>query len=90
MFSEHLLHAGHGARHQADSSSTVVSSCVPHPCHPPTLFTPSDDSEPTFTLKPASLDSLVKRDVDTVGNEQIFVEGLKWKGAQALSTGHTE
>lgn len=87
MFSEDLLHARPGARHQADSSSTVVSSCVPHPCHPPALFTPSDDSEPN---KPASLDNLVRRDVDTVGNQQIFVEGMKWKGAQALGTGHTE
>lgn len=55
MFSEHLLRARHGARHQADSSSIVVSPCVPHPCHPPALFTPSHDSEPTFTLKPAFL-----------------------------------
>lgn len=39
---------------------------------------------PTFIHKPASLDSLVKSDVGTVGNQQIFVEGMNWKGIQVF------
>ena len=90
MFSEHVLCARHSARHWADSSFTAVSSCVPHPCRSLASSLPTKTQNPTPILKSASFDSVVKSVVDTVGNQHIFDEAMKWKGIPALSTGHTE
>lgn len=76
-----------------DTRQTAILLLLAPAC--PTLAIPHPSSLPTKTqnstyiLKPASFDSM-ESVVDTVGNQHIFVEAMKWKGIPALSTEHTE